>query len=134
MQGRVDSIPSLFAAAADDIQAGSVTADVVRAVWARVMPGLLEHYDAPFSLPCIAPRPLLIANGEVDPRCPLHGLKEPMQLAQDAYLAAGLSKEETDQRLVLHVEPGLGHATNPSMFATVRAWFDKFLLVPATAT
>ena len=31
--------------------------------------GLLELFDAPHSLPLIAPRPLLIANGELDPRC-----------------------------------------------------------------
>lgn len=33
--------------------------------------GLLEQYDAPHSLPLLAPRPLLIANGELDPRCPI---------------------------------------------------------------
>lgn len=33
--------------------------------------GLLQHYDAHLSLPLLAPRPLLIANGELDPRCPL---------------------------------------------------------------
>ena len=34
-------------------------------------PGLLERYDAPYSLPLIAPRPMLVANGELDPRCPM---------------------------------------------------------------
>lgn len=43
--------------------------------------GLLQHYDAPQSLPLIAPRPLLVANGELDPRCPLEvGLVVPCKL------------------------------------------------------
>lgn len=32
---------------------------------------MLEAWDAPYSLPLLAPRPLLIANGELDPRCPM---------------------------------------------------------------
>jgi hypothetical protein len=51
--------------------AAAVTAEVVRAVWARLLPGLLERYDGPASLALIAPRPLLVATGELDPRCPL---------------------------------------------------------------
>jgi hypothetical protein len=29
---------------------------------------LLEEWDTPFSLPLLAPRAVLIANGELDPR------------------------------------------------------------------
>jgi hypothetical protein len=36
-----------------------------------VHPAGLSDYDAPQSLPLLAPRPLLIANGELDPRCPM---------------------------------------------------------------
>lgn len=35
--------------------------------------GLARAFDSPNSLPCIAPRPLLVATGETDPRCPLPG-------------------------------------------------------------
>ena len=36
--------------------------------------GLTSSYDAPRSLPCIAPRALLVATGGVDARCPLQGV------------------------------------------------------------
>ncbi len=31
----------------------------------------MQEYDSLWSLPAIAPRPLLIANGADDPRCPV---------------------------------------------------------------
>ena len=42
---------------------------MVQNVWHRLLPGLLEDYDAPTSLPCIASRPLFVVNGRDDPRC-----------------------------------------------------------------
>lgn len=59
----------------------AVTAQCVHVAWVLICStamssspsdaGLLGHYDAPQSLPLIAPRPLLVANGELDPRCPM---------------------------------------------------------------
>ncbi len=37
---RVGSIPAVFAAAAVDLGCSSVTAEVVRAVWDKLLPGL----------------------------------------------------------------------------------------------
>ena len=39
---RVGSIPRVFAAAASDLGKPAVDAEVVRRVWGRIMPGLLE--------------------------------------------------------------------------------------------
>jgi poly(3-hydroxybutyrate) depolymerase len=69
-QGRVDSIPAVFAAAAADMGRPTADEEVVAAVWRRLLPCMQERYDAPASLPLVAPRPLLITNGAVDPRCP----------------------------------------------------------------
>ena len=33
-------------------------------VWDRIAPGLASEFDSPSSIPAIAPRPLLIVNGE----------------------------------------------------------------------
>lgn len=33
-------------------------------VWDRINPGLVSEFDAPYSVPGIAPRPLLILNGK----------------------------------------------------------------------
>lgn len=40
-RARVGSIPAVFAAAAVDLGRSSVTAEVVRAVWDKLLPGLL---------------------------------------------------------------------------------------------
>lgn len=71
---RVESIPLVFAAAAADTQQKHIDAAVVEKVWRRLLPGLLDWYDAPMSLPGIAPRPFCIINGEEDPRCPIQGM------------------------------------------------------------
>lgn len=122
-QARVDSIPALFQAAAQDLGAPGVDLGVVAAVWDKLLPGLLTEYDAPASLPCIAPRPLLVANGEVDPRCPLPGVKAALAAAQVAYEEAG-----APERLRLFVDPGVGHQNTPAMDAEIRRWMDRWLL------
>jgi hypothetical protein len=34
-------------------------------VWDRIAPGLASQFDSPYSIPLIAPRPLLILNGSI---------------------------------------------------------------------
>lgn len=34
-------------------------------VWDRIAPGLASHFDSPYTIPAIAPRPLLILNGNI---------------------------------------------------------------------
>ncbi len=43
---------------------------------------MLESYDAPHSLPCVAPRPLLVANGELDLRCHMPGVLPAIEAAR----------------------------------------------------
>ena len=82
-------------------------------MWDRIAPGLASQFDAPYSVPVIAPRPLYLLNGEhsvvlcmahyylptykkkqilgisfagaEDPRCPLGGLVVPVKRAKKAY-------------------------------------------------
>lgn len=123
----MQSIPSVFAAAAADLgkPGGDADPDVVSAVWRRITPGLLDAFDAPASLPCIAPRPLLIANGELDARCPMPGVVQAVDAARPAYGAAGVP-----HALRLFAEPGVGHQATPAMLGEVRSWFDAWLLRP----
>ncbi|KAI7840401.1 hypothetical protein COHA_005832 [Chlorella ohadii] len=148
---RVESIPLVFQAAAADMQAdrqqqqqsadggdslplsngsGSyeVTPEVVAAVWDRLLPGLLEHYDAPQSLPLLAPRPLLVANGELDPRCPMQArVKLGVELAMAAARAAYEQQGAAD-KLQLYVVPGCNHECTACMWEQVHAFFDRHLL------
>uniref|UniRef100_A0A453MVR0 Alpha/beta hydrolase n=1 Tax=Aegilops tauschii subsp. strangulata TaxID=200361 RepID=A0A453MVR0_AEGTS len=49
---------------------------------------MASQFDAPYSVPPIAPRPLLL-NGADDPRCPVLGLQDPASKAAEAYAEAG---------------------------------------------
>lgn len=82
-----------------------------------------QGYDAPQSLPAIAPRPFLIANGELDPRCPVQGLDIAIQKARAAYEAAGLLKN-----FEVYFEKSLGHSVSHALDAQVNNFLDHHLL------
>ncbi|XP_020532205.1 uncharacterized protein LOC18424022 isoform X2 [Amborella trichopoda] len=57
-------------------------------VWDQIAPGLAHEFDAPHSILAITPRPLLILNGEEDPRCPVEGLQSAIERVVEAYYLA----------------------------------------------
>eukprot|EP00967_Tisochrysis_lutea_P121467 scaffold200223_cov17-Tisochrysis_lutea.AAC.1 len=134
-RGRAESIPLVFDSAAADFGREKADTEVVREVWNRILPGLLDAWDAPFSLPACAPRPFLIASGAVDPRCPLPGVLEAYELAKSAYLeqvqAQGVPEEdaaaEVAKRLQLYVEEGVGHKPTQGMDRAIADFFDQHL-------
>src|ERR671912_1858143 len=71
-------------AAADETKT-PVTASFVRQFYDRVAPGIYGEFDAPAMLPLIAPRPLLVINGDSDARTPLEGVRESATAAERAY-------------------------------------------------
>ncbi len=91
--------------------------------WLKCCLLLLQGYDAPYSLAAIAPRPFLIANGELDPRCPIAGLEAPIMAARQAYERLGCS-----QNLKVYYEECLPHAPSQGLDNTVNAWLDLHLL------
>eukprot|EP00958_Prasinococcus_capsulatus_P018164 scaffold2093_cov425-Prasinococcus_capsulatus_cf.AAC.3 len=70
-QGRVARIPHAFAEVRKNMKRQSIDSEIVGKTWDILEPGLMSRFDAPASLPLLAPRPVLITNGELDPRCPL---------------------------------------------------------------
>ncbi|WCJ29464.1 alpha/beta-Hydrolases superfamily protein [Euphorbia peplus] len=120
--GRVDSIRPLFEEAQKDSGKSAIDKDVVEKVWDRIAPGLASDFDAPYTIPAIAPRPLLILNGAEDPRCPLAGLEVPKSRAQKAY-------EEVKRHDYFEVvaEPEIGHQMTSSMVKKASDWFNRFL-------
>ncbi|KAM7459381.1 hypothetical protein LguiA_036375 [Lonicera macranthoides] len=121
-QARVDSIKAVFEEARTDLGKSAIDKEVVEKVWDRIAPGLASKFDAPHTIPIIAPRPVLILNGEEDPRCPLAGLEDPVSRACKGYEAALC----LDNFKVI-AEPGIGHRMTPSMVKEASDWFDKFL-------
>ena len=147
---RVDSVRSVFMAAAEELRgdAEAIDAEVVRVVWERINPGLLDEFDAPQSLRLIAPRPSLIVNGEDDPRCPIDGVKEAIASAKAAFAADSAQEQQeqqdgsgagqkqdtvdrtlpTDHSLSLFVAKGVKHAITDEMLQEVRRFFELHLL------
>ncbi|KAJ3708941.1 hypothetical protein LUZ61_012646 [Rhynchospora tenuis] len=121
-QARADSIKPLFEAARIDLGKSAIDKEVVEKVWDRIAPGLDSEFDAPYSVPAIAPRPLLVLNGADDPRCPLSGLKTPEERTSAAYKSFGSA-----DKFKLIAEPGIGHQMTSSMVKEASDWFDRFL-------
>ena len=122
-QARAASIAPLFDAAAADHGKTAPDAATFEAVLNVLTPGLLTAYDAPQSVPSIAPRPFLAINGENDPRCPLPGVQQAMDAAAAAYAAAG-----APDAVKLSVAPGVGHEVTRAMDDEAAAWLDRWLL------
>ena len=108
-------------AAADESKA-SVNATFVRQFYDRVAPGIYGEFDAPAMLPLVAPRAMLVINGDSDPRTPIAGVRESAAAAERAYKAAGASG-----RFVLQVIPNLGHENTPEIDQAMVEWFVRWL-------
>ncbi|GLJ29420.1 hypothetical protein SUGI_0580010 [Cryptomeria japonica] len=120
---RVASIQDAFEEAKCDLGKSCLDAEVVTMVWDKIAPGLRDKFDAPNSIPSIMPRPLLILNGEKDPRCPVEGLEETISIAKEVYRKASVS-----ENFKFIAESGIGHCMTPSMVKEASVWFDKFLM------
>ncbi|KAL6985412.1 hypothetical protein U1Q18_018787 [Sarracenia purpurea var. burkii] len=121
-QARVNSIKAVFEVARADLGKSAIDKEVVEMVWDRIAPGLASQFDSPYTIPIIAPRPLLILNGEKDPRCPLEGLDIPKSRAHKAYEEA-----HCPDNFQLIAEPGIGHEMTSLMVKEASYWFDRFL-------
>ncbi|TMW93461.1 hypothetical protein EJD97_011628 [Solanum chilense] len=121
-QARVDSIKDVFEEARSDLGKNEIDKEVVEKVWDRIAPGLASQFDSPYTVPVIAPRPLLILNGEEDPRCPIAGLDIPTSTAQEVCADA-----DCPLNFKLIVQAGIEHQMTPLMVNEASNWFDKFL-------
>jgi dienelactone hydrolase len=102
---RANLLPQVYEAVRADLGEPAVDTRVYRAAWARLTPGLMDRFDGPHLLPLIAPRPLLVLNGETDPLVPVEAARLAAESAHRAYEAAGVP-----ERFRFEVAPGVGHA------------------------
>src|SRR5262249_31173093 len=119
-QGRAKTIAAAHQAAAHDLGEQEVNSRVCRALWNKVIPGMLDQYDCPSMLRLFAGRPMLIVNGDMDPNCPIGGAKVAFAAARAAYEEAGAS-----DRLRIHVAEGVGHKVTDEQKQMALDWLQK---------
>lgn len=122
-QSRVSTIQKAVDAAAKESGAGAVDAAFVRKFYRRVAPGIESLFDGPRMLPLVAPRPLLVINGDSDPRTPMPGVQECLQRAHEKYAEAGAA-----ERLQFIAQRDTGHKVTPEAHAAGLEWFKRWLL------
>jgi len=121
-QARANTIKLAHQTAAKDLGETAVNAKVCRALWSKVIPGMLDQFDCPSMLRLFAGRPLLILNGENDPNCPIEGARIAFRSAEKAFAAAKAS-----DRLKMLTAPGVGHTVTKEHAQETIAWFEKWL-------
>lgn len=120
--GRANTIPIPHAAAAADLKEKEVNRTVCRALWSKVIPGILDEFDCPNMIRAIAPRPLLILNGSNDPNNPLGGARLAIEAAEEEY-----AKEKASDRLMSNVAGGVGHAVTKDQMKLAYDWMVRWL-------
>jgi dienelactone hydrolase len=120
-QGRANTIKAAHEEAARDLGETAVNQKVCRALWTKVIPGILDQFDCPSMLRLCAGRPMLILNGEKDNNCPIEGAKLAFASAESAYKAAGAS-----DKLRINVAD-VGHQVTADQRREALEWFSKWL-------
>ncbi|MBM3832532.1 MAG: abhydrolase domain-containing 18 [Verrucomicrobia bacterium] len=121
-QSRVQSIQNAVNAAAKDAGVTAIDAAFVRKFYDSVVPGIYGEFDGPAMLPLIAPRPLLVINGDSDARTPLPGVQECAEAARLAYASAA-AKDRFD----LLIQEKTGHQVTVESLRTAVDWFVRWL-------
>ena len=119
-RSRVETFQSAFDAAAQHAAVAEPDAAFVRHFYDRVVPGIYSDFDGPAMLPCIAPRPLLVINGELDARTP--GLHLCQAAAEAEYARLGASGA-----LSIHVQPQIGHELTEAATQLALGWLEGWL-------
>lgn len=121
-QGRANTIKAAHEAAARDLGEAAVNARVCRALWSKVIPGILEEFDCPNMLRLFAGRALLIANGDQDGNCPIEGARIAFKSVEEAY-----AKANSRDKLKILVAEGVGHRVTDEQRKETLDWCEKWL-------
>lgn len=86
------------------------------------VPGLLAHFDTEAIVSLVAPRPLLLMNGDRDDGSPVSGIRQIEEKARKAYALYGLPEAFDCQ-----IHRGVGHEYTPKMWSAMLGWFENRL-------
>src|SRR5262245_8616407 len=121
-QSRVGTIQPAIDQAARDEGKSEINTDFVRHFYNRVVPGIADRFDGPQMLPLIAPRPLMVINGDSDSLTPVPGLMEVADKTRAAYAQANAA-----DKFKFTLQPDTGHAVTPQAFQEAIAWLEQWL-------
>jgi alpha-beta hydrolase superfamily lysophospholipase len=120
-KGRAGTIKQAHEQAAKDLGEAAVNQKVCRALWNKIVPGILDDYDCPSMLRLCAGRPMLILSGIKDGNCPYGGAKIAIASAERAYKDANAA-----DRLSVLIED-VPHQVTAKQRTAALDWFDKWL-------
>ncbi len=86
------------------------------------VPNLLNHFDTEAVVALVAPRPVLLMNGDRDEGSPVDGIKLIESSVRPVYRL--YDQEDKFQSVVY---PGVGHEYLPDMWQKTLSWFDRTL-------
>ncbi|MBS1812602.1 MAG: acetylxylan esterase [Acidobacteria bacterium] len=121
-QSRVGTFQDAIQRAAKDEGEAEIKADFVYRFYQRVMPGIADEFDGPQMVPLIAPRPLLVINGDTDPRTPMPGLMDCIEKTRAAYKEA-----KAEGNFEVKIQSKTGHAVTPEARKLAISWLQKWL-------
>jgi dienelactone hydrolase len=121
-QARAETIGEAVEAAAAESKVERIDAAFMRRFYDRVVPGIYSTFDGPAMLPLIAPRPLLVVNGDSDSLTPAPGVQLAVDAARKAYGAAGAS-----DKVKLIFEEHTGHQVTAEALREIDAWLVRWL-------
>ena len=121
-QGRIATIQPAFNQIAKNAGVAKPDSAFVKNFYDRVVPGIDTQFDGPQMMRLIAPRPLLVINGDSDEHTPLPGVNECIAAGKQAYAAAGV-----ENNFSVIIEKNTGHAVKPEAERAAIDWFVKWL-------
>jgi dienelactone hydrolase len=86
------------------------------------VPGMLAHMDTEAVVALVAPRALLLQNGDLDPGSPAEGIDKVARAVLPIY---GLYGHPENFRSIVH--PGQGHVYTEAMWRTTQDWLARHL-------
>jgi dienelactone hydrolase len=127
VQARLQQFEPVLKEYARDLGEKEVNAKVLQMAWTKLVPGMVDRFDAPNILPLIAPRPLLILSHEQDELFPVEGARKAYAATKTRY-----TELKVEDHLDFRVAPGLKHAAfNPGEVMALMQWMDRWLKAPA---
>lgn len=100
-----------------------INARLLRSAWERLVPGMLDRFDAPHVIPQLAPRPLLVLAHEQDELFPVDGARKVYEAAKVRYQAL-----KAEDRLDFRVAAGLKHSGfNIQEVTGMMDWMERWL-------